>query len=209
MRITVEEKNATRKRIVDVAIDLFRSQGFENATTRDIAQGAGIAVGTLFNYFQTKEAIVHDLAEEALTRAHADWRSRQAFNEELNQSTLEETLFGLIAAELRQLKPLRKFIAPFLETALSPLIAAKSGEDEGFRVSHLELVAESARRCHVPEPAPVSLQMYWALYTGVLAFWAIDKSPRQEETLALLDESIHMLTNWLFCRNAATPQERN
>ena len=34
---------------------------------------------------------------------------------------------------------------------------------------------------------PVALQMYWTLYLGVLSFWTNDKSPKQEDTLALED----------------------
>ena len=57
MRITAEAKTATRQRILQVATDLFVSQGWQNTTTRDIAVAAGIATGTLFNYFATKEGI--------------------------------------------------------------------------------------------------------------------------------------------------------
>jgi hypothetical protein len=39
--------------------------------------------------------------------------------------------------------------------------------------------------------------MYWALYTGVLAIWAADKSPKQEDTLALLDQSLNMFAAWM------------
>jgi hypothetical protein len=42
-----------------------------------------------------------------------------------------------------------------------------------------------------------ALQLYWTLYTGVVAFWARDRSPKQEDTLALLDESIEMFVLWL------------
>ena len=58
MRITAETKTATRQRILDVASELFRRKGFDATATRDIALAAGIAAGTLFNYFPTKEAIV-------------------------------------------------------------------------------------------------------------------------------------------------------
>ena len=34
---------------------------------------------------------------------------------------------------------------------------------------------------------PVAWNLYWTLYTGVLAFWACDSSPHQEDTLAVLD----------------------
>jgi hypothetical protein len=35
----------------------------------------------------------------------------------------------------------------------------------------------------------VTLQLYWTLYLGVVAYWAADDSPHQEDTLALLDRS--------------------
>jgi len=190
MRITAEEKEATRERIEAAALELFRTRGFEATTTRDIAKQAEIAVGTLFNYFTAKEAIVIAMAEEGLAKAQVT-AAKQPVAE-----TLEEDLFALVAAELRQLKPLRKFIAPVLETALSPLATAVNG-DAGLRVVHLESVARIARAHGVAEVSSVALQVYWSLYTGVLAFWAADKSPRQEETLALLDNSLHMFAAWL------------
>src|SRR5690349_23402912 len=99
MRITSEEKNATRRRIIDAAVELFRTRGFDATTTRDIAREAGIAAGTLFNYFDTKEAIVGALAAEALTGARIAAAAR--LNDRPNEATLEEELFALIAAELR------------------------------------------------------------------------------------------------------------
>jgi AcrR family transcriptional regulator len=191
MRITAEEKEATRERIEAAALELFRTRGFEATTTRDIARQAEIAVGTLFNYFTAKEAIVIALAEEGLAKAQAAAAKQPA------AETLEEDLFALVAAELRQLKPLRKFIGPVLETALSPLATAAMNGEANLRIQHLESVARIARAHGIAEISAVPLQVYWSLYSGVLAFWAADKSPRQEETLALLDNSLHMFAAWL------------
>ena len=192
MRITVEKKNATRRRIVEAALELFRTRGFDATTTRDIARAAGIATGTLFNYFDTKEAIIGQMAEEAIAGARARV-TRQAVD-----ATLEEELFALVAAQLRLFKPLRKFITPLLETVLSPLAVARhTGIDETLRVEHLETVASMARHHGLADISPVSVQVYWSLYTGVLAFWCADKSPRQEDTLALLDQSLNMFAAWL------------
>jgi hypothetical protein len=47
----------------------------------------------------------------------------------------------------------------------------------------------------------VAWQLYWTLYTGVLAFWAEDASPKQEDTLALLDQSLQMFVGWLQGEN--------
>ena len=45
-----------------------------------------------------------------------------------------------------------------------------------FRIEHLELVAALARKHRLPELTSVALQMYWALYTGVLAFWECSRN---------------------------------
>lgn len=201
MRITVAEKEATRQRITEQALHLFRTRGFDATTTRDIARAAGTAVGTLFNYFENKEAIVVALAAQALARA------QQAFRRQpLENATLEEELFALVAAELRQLKPFRRFLTPLLETALSPLATAERGAaSEALRVEHLEFVAGIARRHEMADIPPLSLHAYWALYTGVLAFWAADPSPKQEDTLALLDQSLNMFVAWLRSAAGETP----
>jgi AcrR family transcriptional regulator len=203
MRITAEKKDATRRRIVETALDLFRNRGFEATTTRDIARASGIASGTLFNYFETKEAIVAQLAAEALASSRAAATKRPV------EGDLSEELFALVAAELRGLKPLRKFFAPLLETALCPLSSGPRGAtNDAFRVDHLEIVAEIARRHGVAELSPVALQVYWALYTGALTFWAADPSPRQEDTLALLDQSFTMFAAWIAPSAAKSDNER-
>jgi AcrR family transcriptional regulator len=192
MRVTAEEKKRTRQRILDASVDLFRMRGYEPTTTRDIADAALIATGTLFNYFATKEAIVACLADEAIAKARA------AFNGKAVDGGLAEQLFASVAAELRHLKPLRKFIMPMLETSLSPLAAATRCEaTESLRADHLAIVTELARKHGIAELSPVALQVYWSLYIGVLAFWAGDRSPKQEDTLALLDQSLAMFVGWL------------
>src|SRR3954471_2256946 len=110
MRVTAQTKNATRQRILAESKKLFTRQGFDTTTTRDIARVAQIGVGTLFNYFPTKESIVECLVTEASTYASADLcaqystASAQASdvsnNGEPSQEplTLEEELFAHIAA---------------------------------------------------------------------------------------------------------------
>jgi AcrR family transcriptional regulator len=198
MRVTAITKQATRQRILDVAQALFRSQGFEATTTRDIAREAAIATGTLFNYFPTKEAIVASLVADALGHAQEDaGRCSQ------EASSLEEAPFAHVAAELRRLKPFRKYVGPLLETALSPLASAASHpEGEALRVRHLATVADLMSQHGLGDAmTPVACQLYWSLYIGVLAFWTQDTSPHQEDTLALLDESMRMFALWLIPSN--------
>jgi AcrR family transcriptional regulator len=52
----------TRIRILSAALRLFASQGFDGTTTRDLAQAASVAEGTLFRYFPNKKAILIEVA---------------------------------------------------------------------------------------------------------------------------------------------------
>jgi AcrR family transcriptional regulator len=182
MRITAETKSATRERILDAASRLFRSKGWESTTTRDIAAAAGIAGGTLFNYFQTKEAVAATLISDALTIPPQ------------GAASLEEELFSLIWTGLRSLRKLRGFLSAAAETIFSPL-ARKAGESPGdsIRASQLEAMQRLAAAHGYVTPMPLlTVQLYWTLYLGVFSFWAADGSPHQEDTLALLDQSLKL-----------------
>lgn len=197
MRVTTETKQATRQSILEAARKLFAEQGFDSATTRDIARAARIGVGTLFNYFPTKESIALALVGEAWSRAAEAFAAAQ-FQPADSPLSLEEDLFAHVAAILRKLKPFRKYLPAVLETSLSPA-AVESGTDrQSLRATHLETVSQIVCRHGQDEGlTPVALQLYWTLFTGVLAFWANDSSPRQEDALALLDQSLAMYVGWL------------
>lgn len=195
MRVTAATKTATRKRILEVAQEQFAGQGFDATTTRDIAGAARIAVGTLFNYFPTKEAIVECLVNQAYLGVAERFTNA---GDQAEPRTLEEELFAHVAAVLRKLNPYRKYLPAALETALSPLATARDGETPSLRVAHLETVVQIVTRHGRQEAlSTFALQMYWTLFTGVLAFWATDRSPKQEDTLALLDQSLAMFVGWL------------
>ena len=189
MRITAKAKTVTRQRILEAATGLFKANGWNDTTTRGIAVAAGIATGTLFNYFPTKEAIAAALIAEALRCASAEFSPGRS-----EEMSLEADLFTLIWSGFSNLREFRKFLAPASETIFSPL-ARPSPDSPGdaIRVDHLELV-EATINCHgFPGPRPaVAMQLYWTLYLGVFAFWAADDSPGQEDTLALLDQSLKL-----------------
>ena len=51
-------KDDSRDRILDVAIDLASEGGFDNVRQRDVAANAGVALGTLYKRFRSKEDIL-------------------------------------------------------------------------------------------------------------------------------------------------------
>src|SRR5581483_6592876 len=60
-----------RARILASAEPLFARKGFAATTAREIADGAGMALGNLYNYFRTKEAIFEAVMAD-LSRRYRD-----------------------------------------------------------------------------------------------------------------------------------------
>ncbi|GAB4350545.1 MAG: TetR/AcrR family transcriptional regulator [Leptolyngbyaceae cyanobacterium] len=59
-------------RILDVAEDLFASQGYAVTTTSAIAAQAQVPIGTLYQFFPDKEAIIQALARRYAERLHQE-----------------------------------------------------------------------------------------------------------------------------------------
>lgn len=53
-----EKKQETVNRIVNAAVCLFTEKGYEATTVAEITKMAGVAKGTFFNYFKTKEELL-------------------------------------------------------------------------------------------------------------------------------------------------------
>ncbi|MBW1819481.1 MAG: TetR/AcrR family transcriptional regulator [Deltaproteobacteria bacterium] len=65
-----------RRQIVGAAVQLFIKQGFHKTTTRQIAGAAGISIGSLYEYFASKEDVlylvchtIHEKVEKGVTQS--------------------------------------------------------------------------------------------------------------------------------------------
>src|SRR3954447_804964 len=52
------KKRETRQHISDVATGLFLEHGFDEVRVADVARAAGVSEKTVYNYFETKEALL-------------------------------------------------------------------------------------------------------------------------------------------------------
>ncbi|ABW27678.1 TetR/AcrR family transcriptional regulator [Acaryochloris marina] len=59
-----------RESIIEAAIEEFREQGFLGAKTTRIAKLAGVSSRTLYNHFETKEALFDVVSEIMLARSN-------------------------------------------------------------------------------------------------------------------------------------------
>ncbi|MFZ5631831.1 MAG: TetR/AcrR family transcriptional regulator [Bacillota bacterium] len=96
------KKEETKKKIVTVAMDLFKRQGFDSTTVEQIAEEADIAKGTIYLHFPVKEAIIDEYVRTAV-------RERES-NIIHNMRELPDTRARLIAFYLKSLEFAEKMI---------------------------------------------------------------------------------------------------
>src|SRR5579863_6259667 len=95
----VSKSDETRARILTAALELFREQGFEATTMREIAISAKVATGAAYYYFDSKDAIVLAFYD------HAQKDMEPRLNEVLEASKdLRTRLRGVIAVKLEYFK---------------------------------------------------------------------------------------------------------
>ena len=187
-----ERKEATKARIVTAALALFQSQGFDRTTTKAIARRAGIAEGTVFNYFPTKEDIAMHFFGLELDHAIATVRG----NRRLKKAPLEEKLFALVQAQFEYLAPYERFIEAALLHALRPSskLGPFSMESQALHLRYMqfvqELIDQSSSKRDLTALRMWGPRAFWLFYLGMLLYWLHDTSKNKEDTLAFLDRSL-------------------
>ena len=65
-----------REAILRAAIRVFANNGYFNSKVADIAREAGVADGTVYLYFKSKEEILHSIFDRSMAEAIADGQQR-------------------------------------------------------------------------------------------------------------------------------------
>lgn len=60
------DPKGTRDRLVRAALELFTTQGYHASTTPEIAHKAGVAEGTIYRHFASKEQLLNDIYRAGL-----------------------------------------------------------------------------------------------------------------------------------------------
>ena len=95
--VSEEDKSQRRDQIVAAAKEVFARKGFHDTTIADIARRAGLAYGSVYWYFESKDELFHALmaVEEAALRSHLT----AALAQETNGQAL--TLRALLQSSVR------------------------------------------------------------------------------------------------------------
>ncbi|WP_369198785.1 TetR/AcrR family transcriptional regulator [Streptomyces djakartensis] len=97
----------TRRRIQDVALELFAEQGYEKTSLREIAEHLDVTKAALYYHFKTKEEILVSIFEDLTQPIEdlIDWGRRQPHTLETKQEIVRR-----YADTLAQAAPLFRFM---------------------------------------------------------------------------------------------------
>ena len=192
---TTPRAQDTRRRIYDTALELFRRQGFEQTTMRDIAAKAGVALGAAYYYFTSKEAIVLDFylaVQESIDAAILEAMQ--------GHRKLKDRLRCVLEKRLESLAPNRKFCdalfrhAPYSKDPLSPF-SAETRPIRERAMEHLRIAVEGSDTKVNADLKPHLPYLLWLYQMGLILFWIYDRSPHQARTQRLTEKSLGLVVN--------------
>jgi AcrR family transcriptional regulator len=93
-----EKKKKRRERVFRSALDLFEKKGFTATTMREIAEKSDLAVGTLYNYFPSKNRLLLEFMAKKIEEISLGNRRSivRIFREETNSRVIVEKIFRLV-----------------------------------------------------------------------------------------------------------------
>jgi AcrR family transcriptional regulator len=191
-----ENKEKTRRAILQAALDLFAQKGFYQTTTKAISRKARIAEGTLFNYFETKEDLALYFFEQELAGI-VEWYED---DKRTQRAPLPEKLFAIVHHLLERLGPYEDFIGAVYLRALQPTSKLSplslSSQEQNLRYLRFirGVLAEAATAEEIPETGDFGAYAFGLFHLAVITYWLQDRSEGKEQTLALLDRCLKLAT---------------
>ena len=184
---TTPKAEETGLKILESALELFRKEGFDNATMRDIAQKAGVATGAAYYYYPSKDAIVMDYYRRSC--AEMQPKIEEALG---NLKGLEARLRELIRVKFVHFAPNRGVLRALLRNGADPQhpLSPFSAQTKEIRDIDIAWFGQILVDCGVRIPRDLEPHLpgvLWLFQMGVIFFWVIDDSPNQTRTERLLE----------------------
>ena len=174
----------TRERILQAALTLFRTKGYENTTLRQIAAESGSSLGLAYRYFSCKEEFVlafyESLAGEFIQKIP-----------NLPQGKIAQRFTAAFNLKLALVEPHNELIGVLLSSALNPnsRVAVLGQTSAGIRLrmqsAFSRLVSESNDAPDAATAAALAKLLY-ITHLALLYFRVNDRTPGGRATRDLL-----------------------
>ncbi|GCE50790.1 TetR family transcriptional regulator [Thermosporothrix hazakensis] len=173
-----------RQRILESALTLFASKGYEETTMREIAAQAGYSPGLTYRYFASKEELVLQLYRDLCAEL-------DQFTHDLTVSSLPERFQVLITKQLELMAPHREALSALFGTALNARsnvgVFGKQTTEirRRARLTYREVIAGAKDAPKAAQHDDLATVLY-AMHMGMILFWLIDESRDTSRTWRLI-----------------------
>ncbi|MBI3301654.1 MAG: TetR/AcrR family transcriptional regulator [Deltaproteobacteria bacterium] len=182
-----------KERIAAAAAALFLDGGYHSTSVREIAQKAGLSVGSVFNYFTSKEEILFFLFSRNQERTEAALRDQRAEFERLKEEGVDPKELLLLAYEpyVRLNDELRRYTVLGYQELKSLTVAERRRILEGEeRIQHFieEVIAYGVEKGAFP-PGDVDLKAHCLMILGqswAVRRWALKRFAKVDDYLSAL-----------------------
>jgi AcrR family transcriptional regulator len=196
-----------RRRILDAALVTFAERGYHGTSVPEVAEAAGVGVGTLYRYFEDKNALVNELYRDAKLR--------------LKSALLD----GLPAPDLYDLDNAQRWFSELWRR----LAAFARAEPDAFRFlemqDHVEYLDPESRALELSVLAPlwlagkrlhdrsggppvdIAIALLWGAFVGLVKASRLGYLPLDDRKLALAGAAAwRMIAPEVSRANATAPR---
>lgn len=171
----------TRQLLLNTALRLFADQGFSGTTMRAIAGESGLSLGNAYYYFDSKDAIVHELYRGLSEQHRAATRPLL-----VEGNNLETNVRLALEKSIEILAPFHEFGPAFIRTAFS---GRQGDHGEASRAQEFDLWRQVVAASRPLPPLAIRQdlpQLLWLIQRGIFLFWAHDSSPNAKRSRRLV-----------------------
>jgi AcrR family transcriptional regulator len=198
---------ATRRQVLEAALELFRRGGYERTTMRAIAKHAGLSLGAAYHYFDSKDAILGTYFEWTQDEHERSMASAPP------SSALRERIVALFETKLSVVQKDRKLLAALFGRLGDPTdpLCVFGKRNSALRERSIQQFTGVLSDVPLPEELRnLAGRLLWLSHLAMLLYFVHDRSLRQAKThhLVAVLADLAVALPWLAHPHAAALRSR-
>lgn len=193
-----KKSEVTKERLLQVALELFQSKGFQETTMRDIAKAAELTPGAAYYHFRGKNEFVLAFYQQTLEA------SLKKLPELLKKETkLKDRLVSIAEEKFFQMKEFESLVSALVQNASGPKnpLSPFSRENSELREAALEQFEKviDGSDCKISDPQHKTrvVKLLWFHHMLLIYFWIHDHSENKKSSKKLAAQSSKIISQML------------
>ncbi|WP_100221878.1 TetR/AcrR family transcriptional regulator [Anaerophaga thermohalophila] len=162
------KKGDKRERIMKEALAIFANKGYHTSTIDEIARASGVAKGSVYNYFESKEILLRTLVFETLEE------TAEMMDPDHDGIVTVEEFFGMIRKSKKWLVENRDFLRLYFSVITQPKVLKMLEKDLWEIISpYIEKMKTFFKEHGFSDPE-TEVRFFYALLDGIEINYVLD-----------------------------------